>query len=102
MDIEGGEFLSIINMSYNLMKRFRIIVSEFHERNRFWEPQYFNLFEIVINKIFQNHICVHIHPNNCCGISTQFGLEIPRIAEFRFCRKDRIKHLSKSLNYSHN
>lgn len=101
MDIEGGEFESIISMSNILMERFRILIVEFHNLNLFWDPQFFNAFETVINKILQTHICVHIHPNNCCGISTQFGIEIPRVAEFTFYRKDRIKKLDKSLKFPH-
>jgi len=102
MDIEGVEFESIINMSDNLMERFRILIIEFHDLNRLWDPKYFNTFEIVINKILQTHICVHIHPNNCFKILTQFGIEIPRVAEFTFYRKDRITHLEKNLKFPHN
>ncbi len=102
MDIEGGEIASIISMSDSLMKRFRIMVIEFHGIDCLWNPEYFNTFETVINKILKTHICVHIHPNNYFGISTQFGIEIPRLAEFTFYRKDRIIHLEKSLKFPHN
>lgn len=91
MDIEGGEYNSLINMSDNLIKRFRIMVIEFHWLDNLWDPYFFNLNRTVFNKILQTHVCVHIHPNNCCGIGSRFGLEIPRIAEFTFIRKDRVK-----------
>ena len=89
MDIEGGEYDSLINISDSLMKRFRIIVIEFHSLFELWNPEFFKYAEIVFNKILQTHLCVHIHPNNCCGILNVNGIEIPSFAEFTFLRKDR-------------
>jgi hypothetical protein len=91
MDIEGGEYNVLINMTDSLMKRFRIMVIEFHSLQDLWDPHFFNLNQIVFNKILQTHICVHIHPNNNCGIDTRHGVMIPRVAEFTFIRKDRVK-----------
>jgi len=88
MDIEGGEFNSIINMSDSLMQRFRIMVIEFHNLQDMWNPHVFNLAETVFDKILQTHICVHIHPNNCCDIDSRFGINIPRATEITFLRKD--------------
>jgi hypothetical protein len=90
MDIEGGEYNSLINMTDSLMNRFRIMVIEFHSLQDLWNPHFFNLNKTVFDKILQTHICVHIHPNNCCGIDSRFGVEIPRVAEFTFIRKDRV------------
>ncbi len=91
MDIEGDEYNSLINMSDTLIKRFRIIIIEFHSLQDLWNRHYFKLNKTVFDKILQTHICVHIHPNNHDVISTTFGVEIPRVAEFTFIRKDRIK-----------
>lgn len=91
MDIEGGEYNSLINISNSLMNRFRIMVIEFHFLQELWNPYYFNVIQTVFDKILQTHICVHIHPNNCCGIDFRFGVEIPRLAEFTFIRKDRVE-----------
>lgn len=101
MDIEGGEYNSIINMSDSLMNRFRIMVIEFHSLEQFWNPLFFNFVETVFNKILQTHICVHIHPNNDGGISSQFGVEIPRAAEFTFLRKDHAKIKNHTTNFPH-
>lgn len=89
MDIEGGEYNSLINMSDSLLKRFRILVIEFHFLQDLWNPHFFNMAKAVFDKIVQTHTCVHIHPNNCCGIDSRFGIEIPRVAEFTFLRNDR-------------
>lgn len=101
MDIEGAEYESLINVSDYLMKRFRIMVIEFHYLSELWNPRFFYFTQIVFNKILQTHACVHIHPNNCCGISNRLGLEIPRIAEFTFLRKDRLTSNSYQNHFPH-
>jgi len=101
MDIEGGEYNSLINMSDSLMNRFRIVVIEFHNLHNLWNPDYFNLNKTVFDKILQTHICVHIHPNNCCGIDSRFGVDIPRVCEFTFIRKDRIKNKNFANIFPH-
>lgn len=101
MDIEGDEYFSLINMSNTLIKRFRIMVIEFHFLNDFWNPHFFDLAETVFGKILETHICVHIHPNNCCGIDSRFGFDIPRVAEFTFIRKDRVKIKKYASNFPH-
>jgi len=101
MDIEGHEYSSILSMSNELMKRFRIIVIEFHDLHKLWNKEFFRLAQDVFSKILDTHICVHIHPNNCCGIDIQKGVEIPRAAEFTFLRKDRITFLSDTTEFPH-
>lgn len=101
MDIEGAEYPAIINASNALLKRFRIMIFELHRLDDFWNPVFFNLAEPVINKILETHTCVHIHPNNCCGVETKYGLEIPRFAEFTFLRNDRIKKQEFTKTFPH-
>jgi hypothetical protein len=89
MDIEGFEYFTFINMTLALQKRFRIIVIELHSLHKLWEEDFFNLSSAAINKILQTHTCVHIHPNNCCGVDRKKGIETARLAEFTFLRNDR-------------
>ncbi len=91
MDIEGYEYESLINMSQDLLDRFRIIVIEFHGLNDLWNKQVFGFFKATFDKLLHNHHCVHIHPNNCCEVENMKGIEIPQVAEFTFIRKDRGK-----------
>ncbi|MEP5340352.1 MAG: FkbM family methyltransferase [Algibacter sp.] len=101
MDIEGGEYFTLINTSDSLMKQFRIIVIEFHNLQLFWNHEFFKMNETIFNKILQTHTCVHIHPNNCCGMDTRLDVDIPRVAEFTFLRNDRIKQKSLQKNFPH-
>jgi hypothetical protein len=91
MDIEGHEYFSIINMSDFLLKRFRIVVIEFHDLDKLWNKEFFDKAMIAFQKILQNHICVHIHPNNALASDKKDGIEIPIAAEFTFIRNDRNK-----------
>lgn len=66
------------------------MIFELHHLDELWNPRFFNMAELAIDKILETHTCVHIHPNNCCGTESKYGLEIPRFAEFTFLRNDRI------------
>lgn len=89
MDIEGSEYAAIINTSTALMQRFRIIVLELHYLKDWWNQRFFDVVEQAIKKLLQSHVCVHIHPNNQFGVDKKTGLQIPRLIECTFVRKDR-------------
>lgn len=99
MDIEGYEYEVFLSTSDALMQRFRIIVAEFHQLDALWSWPFFDLVGRVFEKILQTHTCVHIHPNNCCGCLRKDGLDIPRVMEFTFLRKDRIKSSSHQKTF---
>lgn len=101
MDIEGAEYYSFLNMSDSLMRRFRIMAVEFHTLHHLWNPYFFELAEAAFDKILQTHTCVHIHPNNCCGIKYQNGVAIPRVIEITFLRNDRVNKTNKPLQFPH-
>jgi hypothetical protein len=90
MDVEGYEYEIILSISEALMRRFRIIVVEFHQLDMLWSKPFFRLADHTFNKILFTHSCVHIHPNNRLGSLKKEGLEIPKLMEFTFIRNDRI------------
>ena len=90
IDIEGFEYETFLGMSDRLMRRFRIIVAEFHSLDELFGKHFFRIGSRTFDKILQTHACVHIHPNNCCRLVSRGGLSIPRVAEFSFLRRDRI------------
>lgn len=89
IDIEGYEYETILSMSDTLMQRFRIITGEFHSLHLLWSQPFFKLAARAFEKILQTHACVHIHPNNECETLAKGGLQIPRLMEFTFVRRDR-------------
>lgn len=101
MDIEGYEYFVLLNMSNELINRFRIIVIEFHSLQKIWNSEFYSLVSTAFNKLLQTHTCIHIHPNNCCGIDIQDGIEIPRVAEFTFIRNDRFTTKTPETSFPH-
>lgn len=89
MDIEGAEYRVIPSMSEDLLKRFRIIIVEMHNLDQLFAAFAFEIIKATFEKITLHHHVVHIHPNNCCGSVSRYGLEIPRVMEFTLYRKDR-------------
>jgi hypothetical protein len=94
IDIEGYEYEVFLSISDKLMRRFRIIVVEFHYLKQLWNSPFFKLAARAFEKILQTHTCVHIHPNNRFGSIQKKGLDIPHLLEFTFLRNDRIANPS--------
>ena len=101
IDIEGFEYEVFLSTSEQLMKRFRIIIAEFHELDNLWNKPYFGLVSQAFEKILQTHTCVHIHPNNYWRTLNKDGIEIPKLLEFTFLRKDRIQESSYATQFPH-
>ena len=101
IDIEGFEYETFLSMSNNLIRRFRVIVAEFHELHVLWSRPFFSLASRVFDKILQTHACVHIHPNSGCGSLRRSNLDIPRVMEFTFLRNDRGKISSFANTFPH-
>lgn len=89
MDIEGGEYASLLSISEELLLRFRIMVIEFHNIESWCNPHYFDLVETVFSKLLKHFHVVHNHPNNCCGLVNMGGIVAPRVFELTFLRRDR-------------
>ncbi len=101
MDIEGFEYETILSTSERLMRRFRIIVVEFHLLDKLWSEPFFTLASRAFEKILLTHTCVHIHPNNCKNTINIYGIQIPKVMEFTFLRNDRLENLGYQHHFPH-
>lgn len=101
MDIEGAEYTVILNASYDLLKRFRIIIIEFHYLTDLLAPRSLTMIAEVFKKLLVNFDILHIHPNNCCGHVKYRNFDIPDVMEFTFLRKDRTENKILSVNFPH-
>jgi hypothetical protein len=90
IDVEGCEYEVFLSASDALLRRFRIIVVEFHFLDHLWSEPFFRIASPVFDKLLQTHACVHIHPNNGGGVLCKGGLAIPPVMEFTFYRRDRL------------
>ena len=80
MDIEGGEIPWIKSLSDKQMNKFQQIVMEFHL------PYSDNEID-VFYKINTNHILIHLHVNNCCGLRNHRGVSMPNVFECTYVHK---------------
>ena len=101
MDIEGAEYDVLSAVSEDLLKRFRIIVIEFHLLDGLRRQPFFNLASQVFEKILRTHTCVHNHPNNCSDAVKVDDIDIPMVMELTFLRNDRIHNPSFVRTFPH-
>lgn len=101
MDIEGFEYEVLQTANESLMRRFRILVIEFHDLELMWSRAPFQLYQAVFEKLLLTHSVIHIHPNNCCGDLTQNGVVVPAIMEFTLLRNDRVSDRRHRRDFPH-
>lgn len=99
MDIEGSEYDVIIDTPTEVFERFRIIVAEIHYLDAMLSKNGLRLMRAVLAKLTRNHVVVHLHPNNCCGVQVSDGLEVPRVLELTLLRKDRFVAGDQPLSF---
>ena len=91
MDIENAEWRVLYDLQIDDMKRFRIMVIEFHGfATRLLQPISFGLVDSLFREILNHFSVVHIHPNNCCPTAKKEDVIIPDTVEITFLRKDYI------------
>jgi len=99
MDIEGSEIETLLSLSEETLKKFKVLVVEFHNFKDLHNLSYLKLYYSVFKKILKFFTIVHIHPNNFGQVVNLNNLKIPDIMEFTFLRNDllrckkNIKHL---------
>ncbi len=90
MDIEGAEFDVLIESDAALLRRFRMMVIEFHDMERIFERHGLPLIRALFAKLHRDFAIVHMHANNCCGIAECRGIGVPRVFEITYLRRDRL------------
>jgi len=101
MDIEGGEYDVITLTDKDFFKKFRIMVIEFHDLDLLFTAAGFRSITSVFDKLLENFMIVHIHPNNIRKVFKYNSYEIPPMMEFTFLRKDRIKEYEHTPVFPH-
>jgi hypothetical protein len=101
MDIEGMEYETILSLSEQNLNSFRIIIIEFHNLREIKNKFFFKIVVSTFEKLLQNFIICHIHPNNSCGINYISGVPIPNAIEVSFIRKDRVKKKIYTKDFPH-
>jgi hypothetical protein len=101
MDIEGCEYEVLFSLPDRLLNQFRILVIEFHEIHRIFDPFTFKLFSACFDKVLEFFEVVHIHPNNCSVSVKKGNIEVPKLMEFTFLNKRRIASATPQRIFPH-
>jgi hypothetical protein len=105
MDIEGAEYRNILNTPEKILKRFRIMIIEFHGLDSITNSQVLNTVLLpTFSKIDQHFQCVHAHANNFCKdhLIPGTAINLPPLIELTFLRRDRFTiNNSKPLQSIH-
>lgn len=103
MDIEGGEYDVLIYEDSSTLASFSAMVIEFHNLQKLFERDFLRMVSAIFEKIYKNFSICHVHPNNCCGIASLDGIDIPRVIEVTFIRNDLIAEFAndKPLTLPH-
>jgi hypothetical protein len=101
MDIEGSEYPVIIDTSQETLRKFRILVIEFHRMESLYDRYGFDLIDLTFRKLLKDFAVVHAHPNNFAKPVALGQYAIPPFMEFTFLRKDRISSRQPALAFPH-
>jgi hypothetical protein len=101
MDIEGDEYGVIFDTSRDTLRKFRIMLIEFHGLDALCDKFGFKLINLTFKKLLFDFDVVHIHPNNTQKPTVYGKYEIPPVVEFTFLRKDRISGSRPAANFPH-
>lgn len=94
MDIETYEFRWLQSMTNEQLRKVKQIVIEFHFP--FTDRRFPNLDAPlpidekikVLEKVSKTHTLIHLHGNNCCGVSNFEGHTVPNVFECTYLRND--------------
>lgn len=94
MDIEGSEYPVLAAATLTTLRRFRIVVVEYHGLD--WmsvAPVLRQRIIPALRKMSVEFEVVHVHPNNCCGVQMIYGVPVPKVLEVTYLRRDWVRDL---------
>ena len=93
MDIEGAEYSIFKSTKLDVLRRFRVLVVEFHDlRSQIFRFGMRSEIIDVVRKLSDDFVVVHVHPNNADKPKKMrlAGALIPNILEVTMIRRDRL------------
>jgi Methyltransferase FkbM domain len=101
MDIEDSEYDVFLATPRETLQKFRIMTVEFHRFRKLFTKSQLQKLHDVFDKLLEDFVVVHNHPNNHARVINYRGLKIPLLTEITFLRKDRVKSSTPTLNFPH-
>lgn len=93
MDIEGGEYEVLAFEDVSTLNMFSLILIEFHNLDTWGQGGMLQIINGIFEKLFENFLICHIHPNNYGGTWVWEGVDTPRVIEVTFVNKNIINLL---------
>lgn len=90
MDIEGWEWPVLAAASTELLRRFRIMVIEFHDLHLLALGHGLRTMGEVVRRLNEDFALVHVHPNNYEYPVTYRGYRLHPVVETTWLRRDRV------------
>lgn len=89
MDIEGAEYEILSAINYQILRRFKLLLIEFHDLDLLFVSQaQIQKLKNIVYKISQSHYLVHVKSNNAGGSINVNGYAFPKVLELSFIRKE--------------
>ena len=101
MDIEGSEYAVLIDTPATVLRRFRIMVIEFHALEWLFTKFGCTLMTAIFDKLLADFVVCHLHPNNYTPAQRCGTIEIPPVMEFTFLRRDRVRRGGRGPRLPH-
>jgi FkbM family methyltransferase len=101
MDIEGAEYGVLLDTPKSTLRKFRVMVVEFHSLDQLFGSDSFQWIEAVFDHVLEDFTVVHIHPNNCCPTWKLGEIEIPTVLEITLYRSDQVVETGEPVIYPH-
>jgi hypothetical protein len=105
MDIEGSEYEVVNSLDESNLKKFKVMIIEFHYFEQVVTKMGYKIIESVMKKILKYFDVAHIHPNNSSGsykinkVVVPSALEITFLSKELSLKKDRINKLPHKLDF---
>jgi hypothetical protein len=101
MDIEGGEYTTLLCTPPDVLRKFRIIAVEIHNVQTWFDPLAWPVVKTFFEKLLEDFRVVHNHPNNNCPFIEVNGILMPTVFELTLLRKDRTIALDYCDEFPH-
>ena len=89
MDIEGAEYETLLNISYEQLRSVDVLVLEIHGFERILSRAFYPIVKALFDRLLTVFNVFHLHPNNAGSVARGIkDWEIPSLIEITFVSKE--------------
>lgn len=99
IDIDNDEWAVFDKIPPEKLQRFSQIAGEFHYFEGLSDIRCRRLFRSVLKKLTDSYAVIHIHANNCAGVSKFGNLVFPNVMEITFANRSLYSFVETDESY---